>query len=73
MPSKVYDVPDMPEGDDHHGFNGLVNKIRGLLGVHEVTVDRNSKQLTVHLNNDDPLPHIDQAVQEFGQMRSFTG
>jgi len=73
MPAKQYYVPSMPEDEAHSGFHGLLDKLRGLAGVHDVTVDRTSKQVTVHLNDEDSLSHIDQAILEFGQLPGFTG
>ncbi len=83
MPVKQYYVPNMPDPDDpneaaHTGFHGLIDKLRGLVGVHDVTVDHASKQVHVHLHEgandaDDYLPNIDQALYEFGQLPGYTG
>jgi hypothetical protein len=74
MSAKQYYVPNMPDDETHSGFHGLLDKLRALVGVHDVTVDRTSKQVTVHLNEDvDSLPHIDQAIWEFGQLPGLTG
>lgn len=73
MPSKIYDVPNMPEGEDHAGFNDLLTRIRSTLGVHAVTVDRANRQVTVHVNSEEPLQHVDQAIMDFGVLPGFTG
>lgn len=73
MPEKQYYVPNMPDDEAHAGFYGLISKIRALAGVHDVTVDRSSKNVTVHLHDEDYLPNVDQAILEFGQLPGFTG
>lgn len=79
MPVKQYYLPNMPGPDEtneeaHTGFRGLLDKLRGLTGVHNVTVDHTSKEVTVHLHEDEEyLPHVDQAILEFGQLPGFTG
>ena len=81
MPVKQYHVPNMPdeaEAQTHTGFHGLLEKLRGLAGVHDVTVDHAGKQVTVHMREgegegEDYLPNIDQAIYEFGQLPGFTG
>jgi hypothetical protein len=74
MPSKQYHLPNMPDDEAHEGFHGLLAKLRALTGVQDVSVDRTSKHVTVHLNEDEEsLPHVDQAIWEFGQLPGFTG
>jgi hypothetical protein len=73
MSVKQYYIPNMPDEEAHQGFRGLVDKLRTMAGVHDVTVDRSSKHVTVHLNDDDFLPNVDQAILEFGQLPGFTG
>jgi hypothetical protein len=74
MASKQYHVPTMPDDEAHDGFHGLIAKLRSLAGVHDVTVDRTSKHVTVHLHEDEgSLSHVDQAILEFGQLPGFTG
>lgn len=73
MPSKVYDIPNMPEDEAHTGFHAFLDKLRSIGGVHDVTVDRTTKQVTVHVHNADPLQHVDQAVMDFGVLPGFTG
>ena len=74
MPAKQYDVPNMPEEENHAGFHGLIARLRAMAGVHDVTVDRANKQVTVHTHEDEgALPDIDLAIAEFGQLPGFTG
>lgn len=75
MATKQYYVPNMPEEETHEGFRGLLDKIRGMVGVRHVSVDRTSKQVTVQLHDggEDYLPNVDQAILEFGQLPGFTG
>ena len=83
MSVKQYHVPNMPDPDEtneevHTGFHGLLDKLRGMTGVHDVTVDHANKQVSVHLHEaegdaNDYLPNIDQAIYEFGQLPGFTG
>ena len=79
MPAKKYYVPNMPGTDEldnevHTGFHGLLDKLRAMTGVHDVTVDSTSKHVTVHLHEDEgSLSHIDQAILEYGQLPGFTG
>lgn len=82
MPVKQYHVPNMPSPEEaaeaHAGFHGLLDKLRGLAGVHDVTVDHTNKHVTVHLHEgegegEEYLPGIDQAILEFGQLPGFTG
>lgn len=79
MPVKQYYVPNLPDEADaetHTGFHGFLDKLRGLTGVHDVTVDHAGKQVTVHMHEgegEDYLPGIDQAILEFGQLPGFTG
>jgi hypothetical protein len=73
MPQKQYYVPNMPDEELHKGFQGLINRIRAVTGVHEVTIDRGRKNVTVHLHDEDYLPNVDQAILEFGQLPGFTG
>jgi hypothetical protein len=73
MPQKQYYVPSMPDDESHEGFHGLLNRLRAVTGVHDVTVDRTSKHVTVHMHDEDFLPNIDQAIMEYGQLPGFTG
>lgn len=74
MPAKQYYVPNMPDDETHSGFHGLLAKLRAMAGVNDVTVDRTSKQVTVHLGEDEGvLSHIDDAILEFGQLPGLTG
>lgn len=73
MPQKQYYMPGMPEDEAHDGFRGLIDRLRAMTGVHDVTVDRSSKNVTVHMHDEEFLPHIDQAILEFGQLPGFTG
>ncbi len=73
MSAKQYPMPDMPEEESHAGFNGLLEKLRTLAGVHDVRVDRTNKHVTVHVNDDEFLPNVDQVILEFGQLPGFTG
>lgn len=73
MPEKQYYVPDMPEDESHTGFHGFLDRIRGIAGVHNVTVDRENKNVTVHVHDEGYIPHVDQVVMEYGQLPGFTG
>ncbi len=73
MPVKQYDVPTMPDEADHAGFHSLIGRIEGIFGVHQVTVDRSAKQVTVHMHDEESLSHVDAAINEFGLLPGFTG
>ena len=74
MAAKQYYVPNMPEDVAHPAFHGLIAKLRAVVGVHDVTVDRTSKHVTVHMQGDDGyLPDVDAAILEFGMLPGFTG
>ncbi len=73
MPEKQYYVPNMPEEEAHTGFHGLLDRIRGVAGVHNVTVDRSNKSVTVHMHDEDYIPNVDQVILEYGQLPGYTG
>lgn len=73
MPVKEYYVPAMPEEEEHSGFRGLIDKLEGIFGVHQVTVDRGAKQITVHMHDEGALSNVDAAINEFGQLPGYTG
>ena len=73
MPEKQYYVPSMPEDESHTGLRGFLDRIRGVAGVHNVTVDQANKNVTVHVHDEDYIPNVDQVIMEYGQLPGFTG